>query len=239
MWSPPLNMGWAILEEDLGEGGARLEDDLGGTSVAIASNVPVVHSNWKNDSQDNEDSDYGDLLNCDDEYKKNTLQDKLGGDEPYVDSDENSSFEIDTDVDVDVKDEVQHPAIAATTAIAVNMIGGIGRGRGTIKGIGTASLSSNIDGVNGRGRGTVKGRGTATLASNIGGDTIRGRGTYRGRGAAVAANIVGVIRRGRGSVSTTSNMGGVSGRVEGLLILHLILVVLLVWVEGQVLNDRE
>ncbi|KAF3653173.1 hypothetical protein FXO37_17122 [Capsicum annuum] len=43
-----------------------------------------------------------------DEYlsRKNTLKDKIGGDELYFDSDEEASFEIDSDVDVNVEDEV-------------------------------------------------------------------------------------------------------------------------------------
>ncbi|KAF3658249.1 hypothetical protein FXO38_13321 [Capsicum annuum] len=49
-----------------------------------------------------------------DEYsskKKNTLKDKIGGDEPYFDSDEEASFEIDNDVDADVEDEVQQASV--------------------------------------------------------------------------------------------------------------------------------
>ncbi|KAF3651048.1 hypothetical protein FXO37_18193 [Capsicum annuum] len=134
--------GGASVYEDLGGDSASVVKDLGGTSTSTASDVPVVHSDWESNSQHSKDSDYGDLLEYDDEYgsdtyeevrtlraEKRAAKDKLGGDEPSFDVDENASFEIDTDVDFDDEDKIQHPAIVVVAAI--NVIGGIGRERGT------------------------------------------------------------------------------------------------------------
>ncbi|KAF3628781.1 hypothetical protein FXO38_28043 [Capsicum annuum] len=95
--------------------------------------------------------------------KKNTLKDNICGDEPYFDSNEEASFELDSDIDANIEDE---DAAAST----LNVVGVAERGRETV---GVAGRDKGYVGVAGRSRGTIgaagRGRGTVGVAG-------RGRG---------------------------------------------------------------
>ncbi|KAF3677634.1 hypothetical protein FXO38_03693 [Capsicum annuum] len=96
------------VEEEFGRVFAGVKEELSGASSTTASNVPILVIDWKSAS---ENSGYGNLFDeIDNEYSFDVEEEnKIGIDELYVDSNEEYSFEIDTNIDVDDEDEVQQP----------------------------------------------------------------------------------------------------------------------------------